>query len=90
MKVGDENKFRIEAKEAYGEHRAELIREVPRDNLPKDQEPKVGMMLVMGTPDGRQFPAKITKVEKDMIGLDLNHPLSGKALNFRIKIVEIA
>lgn len=90
MKVGDEKKFRIESKEAYGEHRVELIREIPRENLPQDQEPKVGMMLVMGTPDGRQFPAKIVKVDQKSVSLDLNHPLAGKSLNFKIKVVSIA
>jgi FKBP-type peptidyl-prolyl cis-trans isomerase 2 len=89
MKVGDEKTFRIESKDAYGDHRVELVRQIPRDSLPKDQEPKEGMMLIVGSPDGRQFPVKITKVENDKVSIDLNHPLAGKALNFKIKIVEI-
>ncbi|MEK6856262.1 MAG: peptidylprolyl isomerase [Nanoarchaeota archaeon] len=89
MNKNDSKTIKIESKEAYGEVRPELMREVPREMLPKEQEPQVGMMLMMGTPDGRQFPVRIAKVEKDKVTLDMNHPLAGKNLTFEIKIVGI-
>lgn len=89
MKIGEEKEFSVEANEAYGEYREELTKEIPRNVLPKEQEPKEGMALIMQSPDGRQFPVKILKVTKDNVTLDLNHPLAGKKLIFKIKIVEI-
>ena len=47
------------------------------------------MRLVMGTPEGRQMQALITEVTPEYIILDLNHPLDGKVLNFKIKVIKI-
>ena len=89
MKEGDEKEFSIESKDAYGDPNPQLSQEVPRNLLPKEQEPKEGMMLVLGSPDGRQIPARITKVTEDKVTIDLNHPLAGKKLIFKIKIIDI-
>jgi peptidylprolyl isomerase len=89
MRLGDEKEFSIEAKDAYGMPDARAIQKVPRDALPKEQEPEVGMTLVVGTPSGHQIPAKIIKVDKETVTIDMNHPLAGKKLIFKIKIAEI-
>lgn len=89
MKKGEEKEFSIESKEAYGERREEMIQEIPLDALPAGQKPQAGMMLMIGAPDGRQFPARIVSVNEKTMKIDLNHPLAGKKLIFRIKIVEV-
>ena len=87
MEKGEEKDITIESKDAYGDVNPQLLQKVPRDKLPKDQEPKEGMMLALGTPDGKQMPAKITEVTDKEITIDLNHPLAGKTLKFKLKIV---
>lgn len=89
MEKGQEKEFEISPEEAYGQHNPDLQRDIPREVLPKDQEPKEGMVLMVGTPDGNQFPAKITGVENEKVTIDLNHPLAGKKLIFKIKVVEV-
>jgi len=89
MKLNEKKTIKILADEAYGQPNEELKKEVPRSALPQDQEPKEGMQLLMQTPDGHQIPARIAKVNKDKVILDLNHPLAGKNLTFEIKLVEI-
>jgi len=89
MKKGEEKEITLKPEEAYGEHRAEMIQEVPRDQLPKEQEPTVGMMLMMNLPNGAQLHAKITEVTDRVVKIDVNHPLAGKTLNFKIKLVDI-
>ncbi len=89
MKLNEEKEFSINSENAYGDYKEELRQRFPRNALPKEQEPKKGMVLVIGMPDGRQFPAKIIDADNDSVTIDLNHPLAGKKLVFKIKVLEI-
>ncbi len=89
MKTGEEKTFSIEPKDAYGEIREELKRDIPKSSLPQDYEPKEGMILMLNAPNGQQFPVRICNVKGKNVTLDLNHPLAGKKLIFRIKLLEI-
>ncbi len=89
MQKGEEKEFTLKPSEAYGEHNPNLEQKVPRSQLPKEQEPQVGMTIIASTPDGGQFPVQIKAVDKENVTLDLNHPLAGKTLIFKIKIIDI-
>jgi FKBP-type peptidyl-prolyl cis-trans isomerase 2 len=89
MEINEEKEFTLKPEEAYGEPNEKAVQKIPRDKLPKDQEPTIGMMVGMSTPDGKQMPAKIIGVTDDEVTLDLNHPLAGKSLTFKIKILEV-
>jgi FKBP-type peptidyl-prolyl cis-trans isomerase 2 len=88
MKINQEKEFTINPEEAYGEIKKELKREIPMNVLPKDKKPEVGMMLVLAGPNGEQFPARIQEVNENNVIIDLNHPLAGKKLIFKIKLLE--
>ena len=89
MEDGEEKEITLQPSEAYGNPNPELVKEFPRESLPKEPEPKAGMMVGVGLPNGQQIPASITKVEDGKVTLDLNPPLAGKVLKFKIKIAGI-
>lgn len=89
MEKGEEKEFKIESKDAYGDHNPQLIKKIPKEQLPKDQEVKPGMMLGVGLPNGQQLPATVTEVGEKEITLDMNHPLAGKDLTFKIKVEDV-
>lgn len=89
MEVNEEKEIKIQPKDAYGEENQDLMKKVPRDQLPPDQEPKVGMVLMATTPEGTQIPLRIIKVDEEGVTLNMNHPLAGKVLNFKLKVVGI-
>ena len=89
LKVGDEKEFTLEADEAYGPVNPELTKDIPRAQLPQGPEPQEGMMLGVQLPNGQQIPAKIVKVTDENVTIDLNHPLAGKKLTFKIKVVAV-
>lgn len=89
MKVNEKKTLVIPSEEAYGEPRKELIQEVPKDKLPEEIKPEVGMGLVSTTPDGNEIQLVVKEVKDDAIVVDGNHPLAGQELTFEIEVVEI-
>lgn len=85
--LGEEYSIRLEPSEAYGEYKGGLTHKIPRDQFPKGVELQPGLMLMVTGPQG-QTPASIKSIEEDEVVIDLNHPMAGKVLNFKIKIVE--
>lgn len=89
MKKGETKTIKLPPEQAYGQPNPALFQKVPRAHMPKESEPKAGMMLIASLPTGEQIPARIVEVSKDRVTLDFNHPLAGQTLTFKIKIVGI-
>jgi FKBP-type peptidyl-prolyl cis-trans isomerase 2 len=89
MKAGEKKSFEVSPDKGYGHENPQGIQEVPKDKLPPDVKPEVGMMLHGKRPDGQTFQARITEVKEDIITVNLNHPLAGKTLNFEVDLIEI-
>jgi len=89
MSEGDSAQVDIPSNEAYGEAREDLVIKVPKDQLPNDVEPQVGMQLQVNQPNGQPIPVRITEVGENDLTLDANHPLAGKDLTFDIELVEL-
>ena len=70
MELNEEKDVVLQPADAYGECNDQLVHEVKRDQLPKDAEPKVGMMLMMHHENGMQFPAQIVEVKDDNVKID--------------------
>ena len=89
MKAGDEKTIEVKPEEAYGNPDPAGIKEIPLSSVPKDVKPEVGMVLSMQDQSGQAFPAKIIKITENSIVIDLNHPLAGKTLIFKVRIVSV-
>ena len=91
MKLMEQKKITLQPTEAYGEISQKLTHKVLRSELPPEPEPKPGMGLMMGGgPEGSARRALITEVTKKHIVIDMNHPLAGKSLTFKIKLIKIS
>ena len=86
--VGDEFTITLRASETYGEIDPQLIHNISRDQLPKDIDPEPGMMLNAFDSNGTHSVVWIKEVNENSVTLDMNHPMSGKTLIFKIKIIE--
>ena len=89
MQEGEEKQFSISPADAYGEHDPTLIQKVPKEVFPSDAELVPGLLFEAGLPTGEKVPATITSIEEGVVLVDLNHPLAGKRLNFKIKLSAI-
>jgi FKBP-type peptidyl-prolyl cis-trans isomerase 2 len=90
MKIGEEKEIKLLPAEAYGEHNPEFVKDMPRDCFPPEQDIQPGMMFMVALQDGRQIPVRVTIVTDENVTVDLNPPLAGKTLIFKIKVIEIA
>lgn len=89
MKVGESKTVTLSPDEAYGQHRDELMIQINRDELPEDQEPEVGMILVLTQSNGQVLRKPVVEVTDTYIIVDANHDLAGKALTFEIELVKL-
>jgi peptidylprolyl isomerase len=90
MKVGETKTFTIPAKEAYGNHRDDLVMEIPRAELPENLNPQVGQQLQSTRSDGMIIVVTVIEVSDTKITVDANHPLAGKDLTFEVELVSIS
>lgn len=87
--VGDSQEVTVTPEEGYGTRDPAALVEVPTSNLPAGVTPAVGMRLRGRNADGRDFQAVISEVKEKTVMLDLNHPLAGKTLLFKVKVTAI-
>lgn len=89
MEVGEEKEVTIPPDQGYGSRNPELVKEMPRDIFPTDQKIEKNMVYILNLPDGRRIPATIADFTEETVTVDLNPPLAGKTLVFKIKLVNI-
>jgi FKBP-type peptidyl-prolyl cis-trans isomerase SlyD len=89
--VGEKMAFTVPAEEAFGVRYPELVIEKSKVDFhfPAGMEPYVGMQLPLltGNDEGPDT-AMIREIRGDVIVIDLNHPLSGAALEYDLEIIE--
>ncbi|MBS3762440.1 MAG: peptidylprolyl isomerase [Candidatus Brocadiia bacterium] len=90
MSPEEEKTITIEAAEAYGPRRDDLVMEVDRSNFQEDADFEVGHRVQIQPEEGQQFVAMITNLSEDSVTLDANHPLAGQDLTFEVELLEIA
>jgi FKBP-type peptidyl-prolyl cis-trans isomerase SlyD len=89
LSIGDSKEVYVKASDAYGDYDADGFVEVPKAEFPEDIPLEVGLEISVTNDDGEEMTAFIEEVGVETITLNFNHPLAGKDLNFKIKIVGI-
>ncbi len=89
MKIGESKEVFVKAADAYGEFDPENFTEVPRTEFPAEIPLEIGTEIGVNDENGEELTAYIEEVDVDKITLNFNHPLAGKDLEFKVKIVDI-
>ncbi|HSH12892.1 MAG TPA: peptidylprolyl isomerase [Desulfurivibrionaceae bacterium] len=89
MGIGNTKSVTIPPAKAYGQRNEELVISVPRNQVPPEIKPEVGLKLQMGGANGELVMVEVIEVDDDHITLDANPPLAGKELTFQIELVAI-
>jgi FKBP-type peptidyl-prolyl cis-trans isomerase SlyD len=87
---GAEAQFVIPASEAFGEHDKNLVRTRTFDEFPGGLQLEPGKWAVAKNEDTQvQFGYFVREKTDSSVTLDYNHPLAGKDLHYRVKIVHV-
>ena len=89
MEEGETISVSMEAGEAFGERREELVHTIEKEQLPSHIDPQIGKVLKIRNEHGENVQALITDVREDRLTIDANHPLAGQKVTFEIELLEI-
>lgn len=90
MSLNETKTFTLSPEEAYGHRDESRMHEFPKSDIPSGIEPEVDQILVLSTPQGQQIPARVDGIDEEKVTFDLNHPLAGKSLTFKVEVVGIS
>ncbi|MDO6441123.1 MULTISPECIES: peptidylprolyl isomerase [unclassified Marinobacter] len=71
---------------AYGEHREDLVRKIPKSMFEGVENLQVGMKFQTNTGDNAQI-VQVMGIDGNLIRVDANHPLAGFTLYFDLEII---
>ena len=94
LNQGDSFEFTIKTEDAYGSFDLESIFDLPISIFMEDGKPRedllvIGNVLPIRDNAGKILNGKIIEIGKEAVKMDFNHPLAGKDLNFKGKVVEV-
>lgn len=83
----------IQPKDAFGIRNDKNVKTVEKSSFPNTQMIKINNVIEIDTKDCNKNKstslAIIKEINKDKVVLDLNHPLAGIVIEFKVKIVSI-
>ncbi|HWR69209.1 MAG TPA: peptidylprolyl isomerase [Desulfomonilia bacterium] len=89
MVPGERKTFVVEPEDGYGMYDEGLVIEIPRESLPGDIDPHVGMDFEVEDDDGNVIPAVVIEIMEQTVIIDANAPLAGKRVIYEVELLEI-
>lgn len=88
-KIGEDLAVKITPDKGYGLPDPEGMKELPRSTFPEDLDLKPGAILAAEDESGNPLHLRVVEAGKEMVKVDMNHPLAGQNLNFQIQIIAV-
>ncbi len=86
--AGEKLSVSIQPADGYGVREEKLVQAVPRAAFKGVDQIAPGMQFHAQGPEGARL-VTVTKVDKDTVTVDANHPLAGQTLHFEVEIAEV-
>jgi len=88
IEVGQTIEVDVTPEQGYGVYDQAMVQKVPVRKLPDKGQATAGAVLRVQTPQGQRL-VTVKAVERDYATIDFNHPLAGKTLHFKVKVVSV-
>jgi len=89
LSPGDTREFMVQPEEAFGQIDQSKVIRVPLEDFPKGKTLKKGMVLKVETKAGQMSLCFVGDIQQDHFVLDFNHPLAGRILKYRVKVLDV-
>ena len=89
LEPDDEQTIDIGPELAFGFSDETLLRSFPRAEFDPDIELQEGLIIEFSTPGGDTLPGTILEFNDEEVWADLNHPLAGQTVRYRVKIIDV-
>ena len=93
LKENDEQSLILKPIDAFGERDVLNVKTLQKSTFPNKEMIRIGNVIEIDVQDkkGKTQPmfAIIKEINSNDVLLDLNHPLAGKHIKFRVKIIKI-
>lgn len=90
LKEDSEHTFAVE--QAYGQRNPEMVQTITRAMLDANTEEiafELGDLLEFPTPQGGRYAGVLKSLNDQHAVVDFNHPLSGRTIRFKVKIIGV-
>lgn len=89
LEAGADEQIPIAPADAFGEAREENVRMIPRAQFASSIGLEAGLVVSFAGPGG-ELPGVVKALEGDLVVVDFNHPLAGRALIFDVSILGVS
>jgi FKBP-type peptidyl-prolyl cis-trans isomerase SlyD len=93
LENGSDFDFSLQPSDAFGEYIPEGVHKLAKETFTvnghfDNENIYEGAVITLMDNEEHRFMAKVVKIEDDGVTVDTNHPLAGKILNFKGKVIE--
>lgn len=93
LPVGERHVFLLEPAQAFGPHNPDLVRRMPKAELPNGGADISQLTLVeFAAPEqfgNAKFAGLVRELDETSALVDFNHPLAGKSIRFEVEVIGI-
>ena len=87
LKAGDEREFFMPPERAFGQHNPSNMQIMPKSQFDMDLEE--GVIVSFSDVGNNELPGVIAMIKGDDVTVDFNHPLAGRTLSYKVRIVDV-
>ena len=90
MNAGQQASFLVLPEQAFGQPNPNNVQQFSRKDFAEDMQLTEGLVISFADARQSELPGVVKSVDGDVVSVDFNHPLAGRAIQFDVDIIEVA
>ena len=90
LRAGEERRVQLSASQAFGEANPDNVQHLPKSRFPSDLSLEKGVVVNFSGQSGYEQAGVVVSVGETRVEVDFNHPLAGRDIVFRVRIISVS